>query len=64
VTSDPSVPVCSAILKWERERAQEMQGQAMQGQAVWGWSRFPQMAPDLPSRAARESCACASAHPA
>jgi len=70
--------VCSAILKWEREQGQvqvqewqvqamqvqAMRWQAMRWQAAWGWPRLRQMAPVFRCRAARESCACAFAHPA
>jgi len=73
VTTNPSAPVCSAILKWERGQVQAPQwqvqapqwrAQAMQWRALWGWLRLRRMAPVLRSRAARESCACASVHPA
>jgi hypothetical protein len=69
VTSGPSVPVCPAILKWEQAmqwqvQAMQWQVQAMQWQVVWSWSHLRRMAPVLPCQAARESCVCASAHPA
>lgn len=41
-----------------------VQAHAMPGQAARGWSRLRQWATDLRCPAARESCACASAHPA
>jgi hypothetical protein len=63
VTSSPSVPVCSAILGWERKQVPALQWQALQSQGVWGWSHR-RMAADLACRAAREWCAFASAHPA
>jgi hypothetical protein len=67
VTSNPSVAVCSAILKWERAQAMQVRAQVMQGRAMQ-WQAVSRCRPQAPvwraCQAARESCACASAHPA